>query len=319
MIAQPLSGVFYSEAPTTNIVQLPIEFTEWDKHQKVVAAGWTWLRPWLDARYSGLTLKAYQKYWDHFLAFFHEKRIHVPQRLTRAYCFEYVIWRMAQGCGRNTVKKELLFLSLACKEALERGLIRKNPASALGIRKLPTKVKPEITAAMEAEIRNLIETGEKFPERTWRDFFRISFELGLRHGCRIAETRLPLSDIELGDKPRITFLRKGSKEHTVPLHPALVPMITKLKDAGKRWTYEEPENPKMTSALWHHLYHMRGFRKRYPNLCFHSCRVTCASRLARAGVPMIQAMRYIYHADEEIHKIYLRVQTDDLSRCVAAL
>jgi hypothetical protein len=41
--------------------------------------------------------------------------------------------------------------------------------------------------------------------------------------------------------------------------------------------------------------------------------------MARAGVPIAQAMAYVGHADQEIHRIYQRLQAPDLSRVQAAL
>jgi site-specific recombinase XerD len=319
------SQVFYSEAPASNIVPLPEQSGRRrqreqpvDPPHRRIIDGWTWVQPWIEARYRGETMRKYLANWDKMLAFFYHRRISTPAKLTRGHCYEYVSWRTALGVSRNTAKTELRFLSVLCEELITRHVIRENPARSLGIKKLSTTLKPEISPELEAEIRNMIEIGTKFPERTHRDFFRISFELGIRHGVRIAETRLPLSDVDL-DAKTISFRMKGDKVNSVPLHPALVPMFEALRAAGKKFTYDDPDSSKMASAVWSHFLLKRGFKKRYPGICFHSCRVTVASRLARAGVPMAQAMRFIAHSDTEVHKIYLRVQTGDLANCVKAL
>lgn len=56
-----------------------------------------------------------------------------------------------------------------------------------------------------------------------------------------------------------------------------------------------------------------------PHLSFHSTRVTVVTRLARAGVQERVAMRYVGHASATIHRIYTRLQVDDLKCCVEVL
>ena len=56
-----------------------------------------------------------------------------------------------------------------------------------------------------------------------------------------------------------------------------------------------------------------------PHLCFHCTRVTVATRMARAGVPISEAMAFVGHASETIHRIYQRLAAADLSSAVAAV
>lgn len=56
-----------------------------------------------------------------------------------------------------------------------------------------------------------------------------------------------------------------------------------------------------------------------PHLCFHCTRVTVITRMARAGVPISQAMRYVGHASTAVHKIYQRLAASDLSSAVNAI
>ena len=51
-----------------------------------------------------------------------------------------------------------------------------------------------------------------------------------------------------------------------------------------------------------------------PHLCFHCTRVTFISKLARANVPLAVAMRMVNHASKTIHRIYQRINLDDLRR-----
>lgn len=43
------------------------------------------------------------------------------------------------------------------------------------------------------------------------------------------------------------------------------------------------------------------------------------TRLALAGVPIAKAMRFVNHADEEIHRIYTRIRGEDVEGCSEAI
>ena len=60
---------------------------------------------------------------------------------------------------------------------------------------------------------------------------------------------------------------------------------------------------------WHRFFRRIGL----PHLSFHCTRVTVITRLARAGVPEQQAMRFIGHATLEVHRIYQKLKPGDLS------
>jgi hypothetical protein len=55
------------------------------------------------------------------------------------------------------------------------------------------------------------------------------------------------------------------------------------------------------------------------HLCFHCTRVTVITRLCRANVSESQAMRFVGHASETIHRVYQRLRAEDVSACVSAL
>jgi integrase len=63
----------------------------------------------------------------------------------------------------------------------------------------------------------------------------------------------------------------------------------------------------------------RGWQGVCPHATFHCTRVTVITRMARAGVPIQQAMAYVGHADQTVHRIYQRLQADDLTKCTEAL
>jgi integrase len=141
---------------------------------------------------------------------------------------------------------------------------------------------------------------------------RISFEIAMHQGCRIKETSLPLEDVNLNTN-EITFTIKRGARHTTALHPALKPMFEKLRANGQKRTFDWHGNMSRDWARFFRRIGLKGYS-------FHCTRVTVVTRLARSGkVSEQQAMRFIGHANEPIHRIYQRLRTSDLKACLDAV
>ena len=115
------------------------------------------------------------------------------------------------------------------------------------------------------------------------------------------------------DTNEITFTIKRGTRHTTALHPALKPMLKRLKATGQERTFDWHGN---MSRDWARLFRRIGLK----GYSFHCTRVTVVTLLARSGnVSEQQAMRFIGHANEPIHRIYQRLRTSDLKACVDAV
>jgi integrase len=285
-----------------------------------------WVMPWLELKHQNgpKSLVSERNRWEWLDSFLTEKKVFGPQGVTYPLGLAYMEWRTSQvkrvskkhPC-HNTALAELRLLGRVMREAVHRGFISTSPLERMGIKKQRAAEKPEITDAEVATIRQLLAAKEghlPLPER----WMTISFEIALHQGCRVSETSLPLSDIDLKTQ-HITFHAKRSKVFTTQLHPALMPLIQQLKAANAVRTCVLP---KMATRDWHLFFKGRAERNRqglFPHLTFHSTRVTVITRMARNGVPIQQAMAYVGHADEAVHRIYQRLQADDLTRCTEAL
>ncbi len=139
----------------------------------------------------------------------------------------------------------------------------------------------------------------------------VAFEIGIHQGARLRETSVPFEDIDF-ERQSITFNAKGNNRFTTALHPDLAPILKKIKDRGLERTCILPDWPSKAFAT---LFQKIGMTK----VCFHCTRVTVITRLARAGVPISQAMRFVGHASHTVHEIYQRLGVDDLSACLKAL
>ena len=273
-----------------------------------------WVPEWFRVRYSNspLTLTKYLESWHAISVFFEERRIKRPEQVRREDVISFVEWRQeptkggVRAASRNTALHDLKVLRAILYEALRRGWANQNVAARLGLRPDKSREKPEFTQEQIDLIRR------KLSEFRKPDWMKISFEIAIHQGCRIKETSLPLEDVNL-DTNEITFTIKRGTRHTTALHHALKPMFKKLKANGQKRTFDWHGNMSRDWARFFRRIGLKGYS-------FHCTRVTVVTRLARSGkVSEQQAMRFIGHANEPIHRIYQRLRTSDLKACVDAV
>lgn len=287
--------------------------------------GWGWVEPWLTLRYrtQAKSLSNALDWWHWLELYFIEQGIGGPRSLTRELALDYIPWRMAQKkrSGKmpayNSALQEIKFLGRILREARARDATIVNVCERLGLRKEKPSEKPEITDEQISLIRERLHQLEgALPLR--ERWMTIQFEIALHQGCRVAETISPLDRYEL-DAGTVRLHIKGDRWGTVPLHPGLRPLIQALKDSGATHTCRPPAR---YTREWSRFFKGRDERNQeafLPELTFHCTRVTVVTRLARAGIPIQQAMGYVLHADELIHKIYQRLKPNDLRGCHSAL
>ena len=285
-----------------------------------------WVVDWLKARHhdSPITLESELIRWHWLDAFLMQRKIHGPQGMTYLLGQDYMTWRTSQTKrvskkhpAYNTALAELRLLSRVLQEAVHRGYIFANPLARINIKRHRPAEKPELTDADIATIRAALAEREGHLPLQDR-WMTISFEIALHQGCRVSETSVKLADID-ENAGQITFHAKGHNVFTTALHPALIPMIRQLRAAGVDRTCLLPG---MATKEWHWLLKgrpERGWKGICPHACFHCTRVTAITRMARNNVPIQKAMRFVHHADEAVHRIYQRLQADDLDLCVEAL
>lgn len=263
---------------------------------------WRWVSTWILIRYanSALTRTRYEAAWFALHTFFEEKKILCPRHLQREHCFEYLAWRQNDKIMRkvglrtakhNTALLEIKFLSGIMKEAVERRLAAANPCLQLGIGRVKGQQKPDITPREEKLIeKKLAELKDVAMSRSW--------QIAMLHGRRLSETCVELDDVNL-DNGTITFRNKGGDMRTKLLHPELVPLFTQLKREGARRAFEMPKN---FSKRWKYFFKKIGL----PHLSFHSTRVTVVNKLRDQGVDKRDAMDYVDHSSEIVHRSYER-------------
>lgn len=273
-----------------------------------------WVPGFLESTYANApkTLVKYQSCWRALSCWMRSVGVHAPIHVQRHHAAEYVAWRTAKKVSelsgkrkvcRNSAIVDLVILRIIMYEAVKRSYIATNPIARLGLKLDRQREKPELTPMQIEQVR---EELKRSPE-----WMRTCFEVALLQGCRLAETSVPFSDVDM-ERETITFTIKRNRRHTTKLHPSLVPMLRSLVSRGYEKTCELPRG---ASYEFHRLFKRLGMN----GLSFHCLRVTAITRLARAGIPEGTALRFIGHSSSAIHRLYQRLQVSDLSACVAAL
>jgi integrase len=196
---------------------------------------------------------------------------------------------------------ELKLLAMILGEAVRLGHVDANPLLSLKLKRDQPAKKPELT---DEEIRDIREALKIEPE-----WMQTAFDISLHTGCRLRETRIPLSCIDF-EENKITFATpKGGEKRafSVPMPSALRPLLERIHKEKKKFTLEFPFQP---SRRWQQFF----IKVKKPHLTFHCLRVTYVNRLRRAGVPREAAMRLVNHSSELVHQIYQRERIEDVAQ-----
>lgn len=269
-----------------------------------------WVPRWLASSYKNqeTTLEAYLGAFEGLMTYFESLNVSTASQITRKMCFDYIDWRQLRKkgdidakTGRNTAIQHLRILRLILNEALAREHITANPAAKMGLKPDAAAEKSEITEEQRTQVEASLTA----------DWQKVSWAIAIRQGCRLAETALPLSDIDF-ENDTITFTIKGRRRHTTRLIPDLKPILLDLKEKGHKWTW----GPYRRNASRDWSRHLKRVGMPFT---FHSTRVTVITKLARAGVNEQQAIRFIGHCSSEVHQIYTKLRVCDLDACAVAL
>ena len=280
------------------------------RHRPATNTGkWSeWVAKYLDRHCeTALTLERYLDAWKWVDRWLQARRFDSPRSITYRNAIEYIDWRITykkksgKTVGRNTAIFELKMFAMIMGEAVRLGHTDANPLLSLKLKRDKADKKPELSDEEITKIRKLLKE-----EPEW---MQVAFEIALLTGCRLRETRIPISCLDF-KKERITFpAPKGGEKRSfsIPMPTALRPLLLDLKNKGRDFTVEFPFQP---SRRWQQFF----IKIKMTHLCFHCLRVTYISRLWRNGVPIDAAMRLVNHGSELIHKIYRRENVEDVEK-----
>ena len=280
-----------------------------EKSAEAVEDGWVFAEKFVgDSSPTKQTAKIYTNRWHWVSLFLAHMKIRCPEQVEYAHAQAYIEWRTTwkkrtgKSVCRNTAIYEIKTFAQIMEEAFRRKLCPANPLVKLGLTKDDPDEKPEIT---DEEFRRILPALEKLPKE--KEWMKISFLISMQTGCRLRETRIAMSDLDF-ENDVMTFLKpKGGKKRafSIPIPPAIRPLLLELRTKVRPFTLEFPFQP---SRAWQHFFHSLEL----DHLCFHCLRVTFITRLARKRVPLSEAMRLVNHASTTIHRIYQRLNVNDV-------
>jgi hypothetical protein len=272
-----------------------------------IGGGWQWVPAFLQSiARAPRTLEAYELRWRNLSAYLSQEQLAHPRTVRHEHAQAYLVWRTShkrpagKHISHNTATAEVKMLKTILSEAVIRGLVERNPFAGFRARLDASVEKPEITAAEIAIIEKALLTRPDWMQRAWA--------ISMATGCRLRETRIDVrSQVDLTRDTLHFPAPKGGRRraYTIPLPQSLRPIFEQLLQSGARFTHDFPPVP---SKEWRFFFDGLSLH----HVCFHCCRVTFITRLARANVPLSVAMRLVNHASQTIHRIYQRVNLDDL-------
>lgn len=270
-----------------------------------------WVPRWLARLENANTRTRYEGAWAALVPFLESRGLRHPAGVRYRHAREWMDWRTGESGGTrkwNTALVELRVLGAMMQEAVRREFISANPLQKLGLKRRAGKVKPEITQDEEAVIFRHLATLDE--EKAW---MARAFLVAMRQGCRLAETDVPLADVDIALSTIYFGKTKGGKTRVVGAHPEVVALAKRRKKAKAESLVGLPASCPGKRFLME----LRGIG--LGHLCFHSTRVTVVTRLARAGVPLAMAMEFVGHGSSEVHAIYRRFVPGDFTAALAAL
>lgn len=266
------------------------------------------------------TLERYLGAWDVWREFLAIHKVATPAAFDYNTCLDFVKWRKNQKrnngklISHNTALCDLRVMSVIMREAVRRGFCQGNPCDRIGLKRSPTKQRPELTREEIEIVRAGVDKLEGHLPWSKR-WMTVSFEFALHQSIRLRATSMPLDNIDLESR-QITWETKSHngerKFVTKRLHGNLVPIVKALIAEGATHTCVMP---KMAAKLWWEFRKENGLE----HTTFHSTRVTVVTELARKGVSEQMAMAYVEHSSRIVHGIYQRLKAPDLAAAEAAL
>lgn len=264
-----------------------------------------WVPSFINSHFSSeASRRRYQGAWQALRLFLAREGLIYPRQVRYAHGAAYIEWRLAtrvhssKAVQHNTALLELKFLAQLLNEAKRREYLESNPLERTGITRQPQKEKPALS---DDEIARAWAALENHPE-----WMRIAFMISLYTGCRFSECQIPLSrvnfdtwTIRMEDAKRDT--EDPRKFFTVPVEQPLRPVLLAVRNRDVTCSLSQDMNGRINKVL-----------RKAVGATFHSLRVTFVTRLHRAGLSEFEAMRLVNHSSQLVHKIYSRLNVDDV-------
>lgn len=267
--------------------------------------GWGWVSAYLVQHYAKAnSLKRAQNCWAAVRVFLDFRQITDPAQVTHAHGHDYVNFRTNPPAktlrkrSKNNALTEIKIWGGIMQHAVRCGMIPANPLYRLGIKRDKAKVKPEITREEQAQIEKALADEPGWMADSWM--------VAMKQGSRRSQAQIPMKDI-CEAQMMVTLPEQKGKQHSMPLHPDLLPLVKRRRAEGAEYLVEYPAQ---ITGAWSKFFAKIGL----PHLCYHCTRVTVITRLLRAGYTPALVMAWVGHSSESVNMIYRRLKAPDVAQ-----
>lgn len=268
--------------------------------------------------YSPLTVETYSFALDRFCGYLQEFLGELPaiETLRTVDLRSFPGWLHDQGHQNNTIRKYLAAVKSLFKFAHRRGMISKNPASAVPApkreKKLPNFLQPDEVVATLAQFDTTTPEGVRN---------QAIAELLYSSGLRVSElTSLTLNSVDVYNQT-VRVLGKGRKERIIPVGSKALSALKHWIALRSQWVTSESANvlfltPKGTIMTSSHVYRVINramqttteARQKSPHVLRHSF----ATHLLDNGADIYAVSQMLGHASLSTTQVYTHVSIERL-------
>ena len=272
--------------------------------------------------------------------------------LTRRICEQHIATLQDAGKSARTRNQHKALLSGFCMFCVRRGYLESNPASGIEAAAVALDRRYVRRAYTDDEVALLLDAAAlrplhdaqykivrpdakppKLKPETKEHLImlgrerRLIYSVLVTSGIRWGELKaVRVADVVLGVNPHIRLKASGTKNRKADTVPLTVALAEELRDwlrdsgrIGQAHLFGMPENG---SRIFNLDREFAGIEKETDEgiVDTHSLRHTCATRLARAGVPIATTQRILRHSDPKITMaIYSHLGVIDTTAAVESL
>ncbi|MDM8214798.1 site-specific integrase [Desulfovibrio piger] len=209
----------------------------------------------------------------------------------------------ARGLRPATINRKLCSLSAILSTAHQRGGLE----TMLRLPRLRTQ-EHRIRFLSDTEERALISTLVRMGYREQAAAVKVLIYTGIRRGELF---RLDCKDIDLQRHTLTVWQSKSRKPRTVPIAPAIRPLVAALYKLRKGVGPVFPRGHFWLHYAWERVRIELGYADD-PEWVLHMLRHTCASRLARRGVSLALVKEWLGHSNVKTTMRYVHFAPSDL-------
>ena len=301
---------------------------------------------------SPATLNGKRLVWNHFANWMEENHLEIGSlaEITREAVSEYLVELRLDHCA-STYNNRVCVLREICRTLADRAGIVNDPWEGVRLRVDDSHSRRELTID---EVHRLLESAKgvdrvvakgSLPNDKsvgeWESLFLLGVYTGLRLGdcCLLEWGNVNLSAGIIQLIPRKTRRHAHGRPVTIPIHPALIGVMTNRKsmvcEDQRSQVFVLPEIAAMYQRSRWQVSHelsrifkaanittsvkIEGRRRKTPEATFHSLRHTFVSLAANAGVPLHVVQSIVGHESTAMTRHYYHECVDSLQRAVNAI